>query len=326
MRIQLKGKEWELTQRELQAMAGLEKWGVLGLGQLYGLAVETTGDVRDRVERFFNETHRRDYGRWFTQRLTKLVRRGLIHEHFYVNHRKVFTLAEAGHKKLGLAGLSNLEVLRDSVSEDFLDHELTVAAVGLVLQEIHGLRVRTERERYKPNRRGGRSPAPERAISDLWLSAARPRAIEVEFTQKSESRYKEIWDAYRLRLPAGGAVLYLTAWPDGVPCILKHARRHRAEFVFACGLREFRRACGRSIFTAPGGETFRLIEAGPDTDPVDRHAAPASIGRQQSVASPESRLHSHPLMAPSKILDGTVPSGLMAPSALLEGEKGERVI
>jgi len=262
MGIERKGMTLKLTQRELKVLTGLEKWGIMGLGQIYGLAVETDVDIENRVERFFNVTQRRDYGRWFTKRLSGLCELGLIEEHFFLNYRKVFTLTEAGHKKLQSLGLSSLMTLRSAVSEDYLNHELMVGAVGLVLQEIHGLTVRTERERDKSYRLGGRGPAPEKAVSDLWVAGARPKAIEVELTQKSESRYKEIWDAYRLRLPEGAAVLYLTAWPSGVPCILKHAREQRAEFIFVCGLREFRNTCGRAVFSASNGRTMVLAERG----------------------------------------------------------------
>ena len=262
MGIERKRMTLKVTQRELKVLTGLEKWGILGLGQIYGLAVETDVDIENRVERFFNETRRRDYGRWFTKRLSGLYGLGLLQEHFFLNYRKVFTLTEAGHKKLQSLGLSSVMTLRSAVSEDYLNHELMVSAVGLVLQEIHGLAIRTERERDKSYRLGGRGPAAEKAVSDLWVAAARPKAIEVELTQKSESRYKEIWDAYRLRLPEGATVLYLTAWPSGVPCILKHAREQRAEFIFACGLREFRNACGRSTFTAFNGRTMVLAEHG----------------------------------------------------------------
>lgn len=203
-----------LTPRDMKALSHLEKWGILGLGQLYGIVVETEAETPARVARFFNETSRRDYGRWFTQRLSALCRRTFIKEHFYVNHPKMFTLAERGHAELKGRSLSIMKRWRDSVTEELLSHELHVAAVGLVLTELYDFRVRTERERYVWSGRGGRSPAPVRAVSDLWVVDAQPKAIEVEMSKKSESRYKEIWDAYRLRLSGNAVVLYLTAWPD----------------------------------------------------------------------------------------------------------------
>lgn len=125
---------------------------------------------------------------------------------------------------------------------------MQVAAVGLVLTEILHLRVRTERERYVWPTPGGRSPAPSRAVSDLWIVDDRPKAIEVELSQKSEARYKETWDAYRLRLPHGSALLYLAGWPDGVRCVLDLARRFRVPFIYAASILDFRASYGRVPF------------------------------------------------------------------------------
>jgi len=257
------GSKLELTSRDWKVLSGLEKWGVLGLGQLFGIAAETEAGEERRVARFFNETYRRDYSLWFSQRLTALVKHGYIKDNFYLNHSKAFTLAERGHKALQAQGLAVLKGFRWGISAELLSHELNVAAVGLVLSDIHGLKVRAERERYIWSSNGGRTPAPTRALSDLWIVDPQPKAIEVEISQKSEHRYKEIWDAYRLRLPHNSPVLYLTGWPDGVRCILYHARQFRAPFVHACALDAFRASCGRAAFKGIlEGQPFLLAQSG----------------------------------------------------------------
>lgn len=297
-----------LTPRDLRVLSHLEKWGILGLGQLYGTVVETGAGAQARVARFFNETSRRDYGRWFTQRLTALCGLGYLKEHYYVNHPKMFTLAERGHAELEGRSLSILKRFRDSLSEELLSHELTVAAVGLVLTELHGLRVRTERERYvwTGPRGGGRSPAPVRAVSDLWVVDSRPKAIEVEMGQKSESRYKEIWDAYRLRLRENAVVLYLTAWPDGVNCIRRLARKFHAPFIHVCALSEFRNTCGSAAFEgAQDGQMVSLGGAVPEAGAVPRRVSPPSLPARQDVSA-GGRLGVEPFAAPSRSAIGTL--------------------
>jgi hypothetical protein len=250
----------------MEALCHLEKWGILGLGQLHGIAVETGAAPAARVARFFNTASRTDYTRWFTKRLTALGRAGYIKEHFYVNHPKMFTLAERGHAELEGRSLSIVKRYRGELSEELLSHELHVAAVGLTLTELYGLRVRTERERYVWTGRGGRSPAPVRAVSDLWVVDAQPKAIEVEMSKKSETRYKEIWDAYRLRLSGNAVVLYLTAWPDGTRCIRRLARQFHAQFVHVCAMGDFRASRGLAPFLGvQDGQSVSLGTAVPDT-------------------------------------------------------------
>lgn len=242
-------QEVPLTPRDLKVLGALETWGVLGLGQLHGLVSGKGVPATEKARLFFDETDRRDYWRWFSKRLTALVQAGLIKAHFFINHHKVFTLAEKGHEVLKRRGLARMPGYRDSIDESLVDHELAVSAAGLVMSELLGLTVRTERERFQWSHHGGRSPAPERGISDLWIvDHTRPKAIEIEMHQKSERRYEDIFAAYRDKMPDGGAVLYLTAWPSGVRCILSHAQTFRAPFIYACSLAEFRRTAGRAPF------------------------------------------------------------------------------
>ncbi len=248
--INMTGKNQEIPQtpRDLKVLAALEIWGVLGIGQLHGLA-SAEGSAEEKSRLFFNETERSNYSTRLFKRLRKLEAAFYISGHFFLNHPKLFTLAERGHDLLKRRGLARMPGYRDSIDEALVDHELTVNAVGLVMSELLGLTIRTERERFKWLGRGGRGPSPERGISDLWVvDPVQPKAIEVEMHQKSENRYEEIFEAYRRKMPDGGAVLYLTAWPSGVRCILSHAQTFRAPFIYACSLAEFRRSGGRALF------------------------------------------------------------------------------
>ncbi|MDE2490208.1 MAG: hypothetical protein KGM24_05135 [Elusimicrobia bacterium] len=238
----------------MKILAALEVWGVLGVGQLHGLAAEDA-PAAERTDLFFNEMDRRLYWTRLFKRLVRLESQGCIRGHVFVNHRKAYTLAARGHELLHRGGLARLAGYRDSIEESLLDHELTAAAAGLVMTELLGLDVRSERERFQWTGRGGRARAPERGGSDLWIvDRRRPKAVEIEMGQKSEGRYEDIFEGYRRRMPPGGAVLYLTAWPTGVGCILRHARRHRASFVYACSLADFRRTAGRAPFVCAADE------------------------------------------------------------------------
>ena len=339
----MKTPKLNLTTRDYKVLQALEKWGVLGLGQLYGITVEMGADIPTRVGRFFNETARRDYGRWLAQRLTALAKGGLIQDHYFLNHPKIFTLDEAGHAKLQSESKAALTGFRGSISGELVNHEVHVAAVGLVLTEIFHLTARTERERYVWTSNRGRRPAPVRAVSDLWIPDTQPKAIEVELTQKSESRYREIWEAYALRLPDNAVVLYFTGWPDGVRRILHLARQFRAPFIFACDLRAFRDSYGTAPFLGiedgqilyigslpaipKAGAAPRRVPSpslparqdvsaggrlgdGPFATPPQRAAAPIphqdGVVRDQFVPPPESRAcpRPHPLSSPSPSPEG----------------------
>jgi len=248
--LNMTGENQEIPQtpRDLKVLSALEIWGVLGIGQLHGLA-SSEAPAEDKVRLFFNETERSCYATRLSKRLRKLESASYIRGHFFINHPKLFTLAERGHELLKRRGAARLPGYRDSIDESLVDHELTASAAGLVMSELLGLTVRTERERFQWNSRGGRGPAPERGISDLWIvDRVQPKAVEIEMHQKSENRYADIFEAYRRKLPDGGAVLYLTAWPSGVRCILGHAQTFRAPFIYACSLAEFRRTGGRAFF------------------------------------------------------------------------------
>lgn len=301
-----------MTERDYRVLIALEKWGILGLGQLHGLVMDTGIDAAGRTRRFFNETLNEDYQRGLAKRLLVLVERGLIHQRFYMNRSKIFTLAEKGFESLKTWGAANLKGFRHTISDELVTHELMVAAVGLVVSEVLQLRVRTERERYVWTGKGGRRPAPIRVVSDLWIVGGAPQAIEVELTQKSEVRYKEIWDAYRLRLPENAAVLYLTSWPDGVRCILNHARQFRASFIYACGLQEFRESCGLAPFQGSwDGKSLTLADAIPDAVAAHRRVSPPSLPARPDFVGPGGRLGAEPFAAPSR----SVRIGMLTPSS-----------
>ncbi len=243
-------REVQLGVRDYGILEALEKWGVLGLGQLEGLSFRNTVPEVVRIGLFFNEIDRSAYTRTCYKRLRELELAGMVKAHFYLNHPKVFSLTERGHRALMERGLAKLRGYRRGISEYLLAHELAVNAVGLMIDQLLRLNVRSEADREmagvndKPKAKRGRLIVP-----DLWIvNEEWPVAIEVELTQKAEARYKELWQSYKDRVPYGTKILYLTAWPEGVKCLLKLTREFEGYLIFVCDLKTFRESGGRCPF------------------------------------------------------------------------------
>lgn len=251
--------EVQLTQRDLGMLSALETWGVLGIGQMFGLGLAQTLSESAKVERFFNKMERDDYKVGLASRLHSLEVAGYVQGHSFLRQPKAFTLTHKGREAISDEPVSRSDV-RDTVSEAMIRHDLKVSAVGLVLTQILGLPARREHPQIVWTKSNDRRQFALEGAADMWIdTAATPRAVEVELTQKSRRRYEEIFETYRRRLSSNGAVLYLTGWPEGVSLILRNARDQRAPFVFACSLEEFRRAVGRCVFQgAVAGRTIVL--------------------------------------------------------------------
>ncbi len=238
-----------LTMRDLRILAALEKWGVLGIGQMIGLGAEGTLSEMERIGRFFNKMGRDDYELGVPRRLHVLEEHGYIQGHFFLRQPKAFTLTERGFNALREERQEYRPEIRDFVSEAIIRHELQVTGVGLVLVEVLGLTARRQYPQSVWAHAGGRRRLIVEGAADLWIdSPSQPKAVEIELTQKSKRRYEEIFASYRRRLPRNGVVLYLTGWPGGAAIILKNARAQRAPFVYACALDEFRQAAGCGVF------------------------------------------------------------------------------
>jgi hypothetical protein len=240
--------EIQLTARDFKLLAALEKWIVLGIGQMVGLGLEPELGQADLMERFFNRMGRDDYELGVSKRIHALEAQGYIQGHSFLRQPKAYTLTERGYNALRDEPVEHRPEIRDFVSEALIRHELKVSAVGLVLTEVLGLAAGRQHPKAVWTHAGGRRRLVVEGASDLWIESPEPKAFEVELTQKSKGRYEEIFDAYRRRLTRGGAVLYLTGWPGGADVILKNARAQRAPFVYACGLEEFQSSGGRCAF------------------------------------------------------------------------------
>ncbi|MBI5630074.1 MAG: hypothetical protein HY921_04230 [Elusimicrobia bacterium] len=202
----------ELRERDLEILSALEKWGVLGLAQLDGLAFKEDAPAEERVRLFFNGMDRRMYTLACYKRLRGLERAGLIRAHSYLNHPRIYGLAERGHRLLLERGRAKLLGFRRGISETLLTHELTVNAVGLMIEQFLGLLARPEHERKVRSADPQAKGKPVRAtVSDLWIpDQEHPRPIEVELSQKAEARYKELWAVFATSILT--AVRCSTSW------------------------------------------------------------------------------------------------------------------
>ena len=249
----------QLTPRDKKLLFNLDAWRVLGLGQLVALGMSDQLVRSELVDRFFNKIDREDYWHGVQKRIAALEAAGFIKAHYFHRQPKAYTLTFRGLTALR-GGPSHREG-RSFVSAAIIDHELAVAGVGLVLNEILGVPAARETAKAIWKTPPHRGHVAVQNAADLWISPPPiGMAVEVELTQKSAKRYAEIFENYRRRLGREEVLLYLTGWPNGSNMILQRARDHRAPFVYACSLDEFRAACGRSTFR--GAVTGRTVTLG----------------------------------------------------------------
>ncbi|MFI5346604.1 MAG: hypothetical protein ACHQ51_09545 [Elusimicrobiota bacterium] len=251
-----------LTERDYKVLEALEKWGALGLGQVDGAFFRRPEDPEERMRLMFNEIGRSDYWRGAYKRMDALRKLGLVTLQRYVNHHQTYLLTAAGHALIRAKGRALLGGRRPTLPETFVDHELAVAGVGLILEETLGRKIISHRQLYA-SRDHNRRRRVESLIPDLWIAdQERPCAVEVELCQKSELRYR-LWGEYRDRLPTGGRVLYLTGWPRLKQTLLNLAADMRYPDLYAASLQEFRAARERCVFTSATEETFQIAAADP---------------------------------------------------------------
>jgi hypothetical protein len=177
-------------------------------------------------------------------------------------------LTEGGHAALTVAEKAKMRGFRRGMSEAMIDHEIKVNGVGLVLTQLLGLSVTTERQLAELNTRSARPEKGQEAFPDLWIvDKEHPKAVEVELTQKSELRYKEIFYRYSQMVGYGGMVLYLTGWPNGPDLLWKLAKKWDRPFIYVASIQQFRRTSGRCPFTNCEGRSLILAPAQPASKP-----------------------------------------------------------
>ena len=143
--------------------------------------------------------------------------------------------------------------------EMFLDHELAVAGVGLIIEEASGKGVLSHRQLYETQERDQYGRTRTEVLPDLWIPDKDSFcAVEVELCQKSVKRYANLFEEYRRYLSRSGKVLYLTGWPGLRDTLLKLAAERRFPSLYAASLDEFKEARGLCTFRAATGDQFQI--------------------------------------------------------------------
>lgn len=249
----------QLTKRNLEILSVLEKWGIMGLGQLDGVIFHRELNQRKRLELFFKSVEREDYFGTAYKGITRLVKGGYVREHGYINLKKVYTLTGFGHAELRKNEINKLPSNCGEVAETMVRHELLVSAVGLVLSEILGLKVWTEMERYLASDLKNRTRKSDCGFPDLWVEdPVQAKAIEIERTQKSADRYEKLWQDYREELPPNAVVLYIACFPGGVKRLLSRAQKLGADHVYVCDLEQFKSSLGSGPFIGYRGGWIKM--------------------------------------------------------------------
>lgn len=298
-KVQETGEEalWKLASRRADLwlqptdwkwLSALEVYGILGLGQMIGLAMEAGSDEAQLVRLFLNASLRKEHWIGRAQRVRKLTKTGYIQRHQFPYRPPVFTLTEKGHGLIKEAGLSRLSGFRHRISETMVAHEMTVAGVGLVLSELLGLEILLARERVEWKGRGGRPATDSRTVPDLWIADdAEAKGVEIERGPKSKEEYRERWRTMRLILPENGVLLYLTAWPSGKRFIKELAQDYRAEFILVAELKDFIQGRGRCRFVGyePGRSVTLKAAAIPYAGAASQRVPPAGPPARQDVSA-----------------------------------------
>lgn len=263
-----------------------------GAGAIGGSGLQKEREDEDRTRLFFNEAGREIYTKACYKRLSDLEAGGYVRSQFYLNHRKLYTLSEGGHAALMMAGKAQLRGFRRGMSEALIDHEIKVNGVGLVLTQLLGLRVATERQLAEFNNKSAKPTKGQEAWPDLWIVSTpnkrNPRAIEVELTQKSELRYKEIFNRYSNMVGYSGMVLYLTGWPSGPEVLYRLIKKWDKPFIYVTSLERFRAQRGRCQFIGccGGDEDFfpgqkKEVVPAPASPPEQQ--VPATVASAQGL-------------------------------------------
>ena len=252
----------QLQERDFEVLAALERWGVMGLGQVDGLLFHKDVSEEERARLYFNEVRREDYWGRAYKRLSGLEKSGFVRVRRFPYSWPVYQLTTQGFEFVKRHGRPVFETPSQGLSDRLVRHEVAVAGVGMVLTGVLRLKVQTARQiwddfyrRNKWHHRTARLAMPDFLVVD---ARDNQHVLEVELTPKSRSRYQDIFYEHRRRLDGRDArVLYLVDWPGGVEHITALSRKYEVVQVQAAQLADFQASLGRCEFaTAYSYEPF----------------------------------------------------------------------
>jgi len=268
----------KLQERDFKVLEALERWGVMGLGQVDGLLFHKEVSGEERARLFFNDIRREDYWGRAYKRLGGLEKLGLVRVQRSDYTWPVYLLTARGFELLRRRGKTRYETPSQGISERLVRHEIATVGVGLVLTEVLGLGVNTARETWDwmGKKYGRRSQEARLTMPDFLVGKAGgdvEHIVEVELTPKSRRRYAEIFRSHQSRLPdhRTSKILYIAGWPGGVGHLMRLGHRFEVSAIQAAQLSDFRAKLGRCEF-APSyypGTPFVLTNNETPADSLD---------------------------------------------------------
>lgn len=264
----------KLQDRDFEVLGALERWGVMGLGQVDGLLFHKEVSGEERARLFFNDIRREDYWGRAYKRLSGLEKLGLVRVQRSDYTWPVYLLTARGFELLKRRGKTRFDTPSQGISARLIRHETITVGVGLVLTEILGLAVSTAREtwtwmnRRYPHSRDARLAMPDFLIGEKGGESR--HIVEVELTPKSRRRYADILREHRRRLSnMNSRVLYLVDWPGGVGHMMRLGRKFEVSEVQAAQLSDFRAKLGRCEFAKSYGYRSEPYVLGTNPDPQE---------------------------------------------------------
>jgi len=239
--------------------SALEKWGILGFGQLDALLFRPDQNAEERLRLYRNEFPKSAHDGYGYKRLNRLEKAGLIAGYYaqglYHSLPKSYGLRRPGQSVLKRAERLLGVGLRRSWSTNAILRYTLINGVGLAVSKYLKLPVFSRNELEWEGRARG-------------LSVREIRASPVDLRVKFGPRWDfVVVDGHKLarrqfkRERQRSIMLYLVRLPGLIPHILKVAKRGNASYIFVCGLEEFQEDPVRTPFKNAWGDTMRLGEA-----------------------------------------------------------------
>lgn len=243
----------ELQERDFKVLGMIERWGVVGLGQVDGALFRKYAEPPERTRLFFNEMTREDYWGRAYKRLSGLEKLGLIRVQRPAHTWPVYLLTVKGHELLKRRGTAIFQRPVLKISDLSVQHEVAVVGVGLCFYEFLGRPVDTARQIWHrirtkyPDGRDSRASMPDLLVQMDGFY----HLVEVELTPKYKERYNDIFRSHSRALHQQGRILYLTGWPSGPEFIKRATEASEWGFpVNVATLAEFRENSGGCAFVA----------------------------------------------------------------------------
>ena len=237
-----------LKEREYEVLLELDKWGVLGIGQLEGMLFWKGSDTAERVRLLFNEYGRDAYDRYGYKRLVKLEGAGYVRIITERGQERIYTLSRQGKTALNEVRMSGKADMRRTWADGIVHAYVRWNGVGVTLARLLGAGVRSRHQLATAARAKGLHEAQiQSRIPDLMIDGPVPMAMLVR-------RYID-WEKESKRWLSGERCfwLYLASselWRDAV---VHHAKSEGADDVFAAEESEFRERLGDTVCVSPKG-------------------------------------------------------------------------